>query len=587
MLLLASITVLGSPLRSSAAEPAPHLHSITFTAFPDLKPPVPDGTGEVLTPALPELPPDAPPLRKVLRAQAREGFNYLWRMGEVIKIGSWNYQYLHDHLFMVRAAYRVAADLEDRPADRVPWYEERVRKLKELEQFIEGRVRDKKAPPEHLLLARFTRLGAEADLLRLQGEVGGGAARPLVMKKSEAKLPDPRKKLPGPPTAFPDIKPPTVEAKAVKKPDGTTKVVYEEKLIVPLPRLPLLPADAGALGKVRHEQVLEGFGYLQIASPVPFPLIDAAPPDFVDYFRVVADTYRMAAELEGRLADRVPWYEAHVRALKGAERYAVRRVELGTAPPQNLDMICFLRLQAEAELLRLKAAVDSARPARGPALARGDFLFDERWGRGDVKPRPHYTAFPDLKPRAVELVEEESASGGTKLVARYKDAVPMPPLPVVGVDAPLARRVRVEQVRAGLAYLDPRRELVPEWGWVESAFRERLRVVAEVYRVAAELEDTPAKRVPWYEARVIVLKDIEQFIARRVPRGVTPPQYLNRVRVARLQAEAELLALKAAAEAPAVAVPPVFVCSPCPPVYCPPACASSRPRLLPRLFHRR
>src|SRR5262245_7262536 len=41
-------------------------------------------------------------------------------------------------------------------------------------------------------------------------------------------------------TAFPDLKPPTVERKEVRKADGTVEIVIEEKGAVPLPELPPL-----------------------------------------------------------------------------------------------------------------------------------------------------------------------------------------------------------------------------------------------------------------------------------------------------------------------------------------------------------
>ena len=140
--------------------------------------------------------------------------------------------------------------------------------------------------------------------------------------------------------------------------------------------------------------------------------------------------------------------------------------------------------------------------------------------------RPDYTAFPDLKPAGIEL----------------------PPLPAVAADAPPLRKVQYEQAQAGLAYLAHTKEVIRVGNWDKSFFREYLLMSEETFRVAAELEDKPAKRVPWYEARVRGLKEFEQFTELRVRSGTEPPQGLPAARFARLQAEADLLKLKAEVE---------------------------------------
>src|SRR5262245_32310473 len=66
-------------------ERAPDLKP-SYTAFPDLKPPKFDRDAELLAPALPELPDNATPLRKVQHEQARQGLMYLNRIREKIKV---------------------------------------------------------------------------------------------------------------------------------------------------------------------------------------------------------------------------------------------------------------------------------------------------------------------------------------------------------------------------------------------------------------------------------------------------------------------------------------------------------------------
>jgi hypothetical protein len=554
----------------------------SFTAFPDLKPHPFGRDADVLLPVLPELPTDAPLLRKVLHAQAREGLLFLGWMSKYIQLGIWNYQFLYDAVLMADEAYTVAAEAESRLADRIPWYEERVRKLKELERFIETRVQSDKEPPHRLNFVRFHRLQAELDLLTLKDAVakaGGGTPRPLTMKKVERDFTGPieGKALivylatkDGKPlypltfaadTAFPDLKARADEKKTVVKPDGTTEVV--EKNVVPLPRLPVLSADASVLRKVRREQVLEGFGYLRTSMPVMPRSLDGQLPafQFLRYFRNTADTYLTAAELEERPADRIPWYEARVRLLKLAEQLVILKVLNGTDLPYKLYSVRFYRFQTEADLLRLKAEVERSGPATIPPPVREETVIEERWNSYPLKPRPYYTAVPDLKPHETEIVAG-------------KDAMPLPPLPPVRADDPPARKLRFKQAQEGLAGLERLRQITLRGERNSDYFIEYLLMAGEVYPAVAQLEATPAKRIPWYEARVRTLKDIEQL------RDYA--NYLHDIRIQRLRAEAELLALRAQAEAPPAVVP-----SPPPVCCCPPPCARPRGGVFARLLHRR
>jgi hypothetical protein len=145
-----------------------------------------------------------------------------------------------------------------------------------------------------------------------------------------------------------------------------------------------------------------------------------------------------------------------------------------------------------------------------------------------------YTAFPDIKPTAGK-----------------KDAVPLPPLPAVGADAPPLRRVMAEQLREGLAYLRQSEEIIRLGAGDLALLRDYTYMTADVFRVAADLEENPTKRVPWYEARVRKLKEFEVSVEKGLQRGVLPSQALNVVRFQRLQAEADLLRLKAEVEKPA------------------------------------
>jgi hypothetical protein len=161
--------------------------------------------------------------------------------------------------------------------------------------------------------------------------------------------------------------------------------------------------------------------------------------------------------------------------------------------------------------------------------------------------RPYYTAFPDVKPPR-ELKEVKQPDGTTKLTVEENRVAPLPPLAPLGPDAPPLRRVQFEQVQEGLLYLKQVKEVLSFGAWDEKFYKQYFTVQVEICRVAAELEEKAAKRVPWYEARVRALKEYEHFIDSRVRQGASPPQTLALTRFERLQAEADLLKLKADVE---------------------------------------
>jgi hypothetical protein len=160
--------------------------------------------------------------------------------------------------------------------------------------------------------------------------------------------------------------------------------------------------------------------------------------------------------------------------------------------------------------------------------------------------RPYYTAFPDIKPSR-DYHEVKQPDGKTK-PEFTETLVPLPPLPSIAADAPPLRRVQFEQLQAGLAYFKSINEAMRTGAWRPQFFQDHLTMIGDVTRVAADLEEAPAKRVPWYEARVRMAKDFEQFITIGMATGEDPPQRLHQARFQRLQAEAELLRLKAEVE---------------------------------------
>jgi hypothetical protein len=191
-----------------------------------------------------------------------------------------------------------------------------------------------------------------------------------------------------------------------------------------------------------------------------------------------------------------------------------------------------------AGLFVLVAAAAASAGGQPPAATTDDKPKD---------PRPAYTAFPDLKPPTVERVEAKEFDGRRTLELVEKDAVPLPPWPAAAADAPQLRRLQVEQLQEGRAYIDRMIRVTRVGRYTPEDVRELAAVTAETYRLAAELEEKPAARVPWYEARVRKLKEYEQTVEQRVATGTSGPQEVNLARMRRLQAEIDLTKVKAAA----------------------------------------
>lgn len=141
-----------------------------YTAFPEIKPPPPGPNGQ--PPPVGEGPPVRPPaaddtpLRKVRRAQVQEGAAALARAEQRFAFGQYTPAEYAAYVRLSGEVFRVAAELADAPAERVRLYEERVRRLKQVEATVTARVQAGTEPPDRLHEARFHRLQAEAELLQ-------------------------------------------------------------------------------------------------------------------------------------------------------------------------------------------------------------------------------------------------------------------------------------------------------------------------------------------------------------------------------------------------------------------------------------
>jgi hypothetical protein len=557
------------PLLVRKDRPAPLIE----TAFPDIKPPrewkedkQPDGTVKltrvdnpvVPLPPLPVLAPDDPLLRKVLVEQVREGLKYIELM-ESERVG-WvrlrdPYFGIPQQIEFIVEVFRLAAELEEHPARQVPWLEARLRKLKSAETYTYIRVLKGYVPPELYEYVHFVRFGAEAKLLVLRAEAArAGPPPPRVdpprppkaeppapapVRVPVAGLPEappPQPVLPSGYTAFPNLRP---------------FVPRDRSDPTPFPRgdapasLPVLPADAPALLKVQREAALEGFLCLR---RIHLREVSQGPgEDYIFHIDTAANVYRLAAELEETPAERVPWYEARVRVLKMAERFTEIRILNRSIDPEALHTARFFRLRTEADLLRLQAEVARTGAAAGKKRERTP-IVDKNLigGRDGFTAFPDgFTAFPDLK----HLWEFRNVKGpnGNQKVELVEFPHVLPPAPAAAADAPALRKVRAEQFQIGLDFLTRIKAKTLIQGPTEH-YRLYEAMSADVYALAAALEDTPAKRIPWFEARVRELKQHEHSALIRTKNGNWLPQLLYLTRVSLLRTEADLLKLKAEVE---------------------------------------
>jgi hypothetical protein len=508
-------------------------------------------TGLGPRPVLPTLPAEAPALLKVRAAQVREGLIFLDRITELNHIGSWMARYDRQYANMLVAVYPIGAELEDQPAKRVRWHEARVRALKALERSVLIRTVNGDDPPQRYDATQFVRYGAEADLLALLAAVKRTGAEPVpfpmpppqppgaVRPVGAPELPntEPRNewaaKITPTTTAFRDLVPGAIATRELPQKGGQVLPTFHIVSAVVPPGLPVLASDAPQLRRVRLEQVIEGLTSLRHIAAL-MRAGDWTSAYFDETLETTLNTYRAGGELEAHSADRVPWYEARVRVLKEFELFTEARVREGNDPPHRLNLVRFHRHGAEADLLVLLDEVKKAGPRAGAPITRAAFEFKVE--------RPSYTAFPNLKPPIrVQRQSNDPKRRFPDLDFEVRDVVPVPPLPRLTADAEPLLRVRYQQLRAGLDHMHRIQQVIDIGNWTSQFLLDHLDLMILTFRAGAAFEREPGKQRAWYEARIARLKGLERFIETRVKDGDDPPHRLNLVRIARLQAEAELL----------------------------------------------
>jgi hypothetical protein len=328
-------------------------------------------------------------------------------------------------------------------------------------------------------------------------------------------------------TAFPELKSPTLPTGDKRDYDRYRKECAAFRIRVRQHLVPDEPKNASLLWKVQAEQVREGVEfYRKIQNLTELGRWDEGWRD--SHLMILSDLYVVAAELQPTAAARVRCYELRILALKDFEYFTTIRVQLsGGTLPSARNEASYHRLQAEAELLRIKNVV----PAQRPNIGSSKELPKEP-AKLDNDP----TAFPDLKlPTAPKDTQKDRERYRKELAALTAEGL-WAKLPE---NATPVQKVQFQQVRDGLKYFE-QAQLLIEFGRWDSQYNGTYLKMTDVYRVAAELQTTPANQVKCHESRILLLKDIERFVKVRVAEGNDPPHNLNLVRFYRLQAEADL-----------------------------------------------
>jgi hypothetical protein len=198
---------------------------------------------------------------------------------------------------------------------------------------------------------------------------------------------------------------------------------------------------------------------------------------------------------------------------------------------------CLLLLMVALGFINHTSAQEKIAPAPRPQSEGPEDLFKES---------PPYSAFPDLKPPRQPW--EQPGVGFDANIKKYEESQNDLIFKDILLDLPKnhtpLQKIQYEQVHSGLIYIRKLETLVAIGKWNPQDFRDYLTLASDVYQVAAELQPTLNGKIRCYQARVILLKEIEQFTITRVQVGTDPSQNTEHAQFKRFQAEADLLKLQ-------------------------------------------
>ncbi len=561
----------GAPKKAEGAQPAPKgltpppgLTPEPFTAFPDLKLPMrempgqknPDGTAmmvpdtdrlfqRLMALSTRPVPANASLLKKVRAAQVYEACQYLSKLRARIAEGEFATFHDEESFATLGDFYRAAIELEDTPAGKFALAEDRMLVYRVPEVSLEREY--KPGDPYFFLLnrARLQRLQAEAEFLTAPPP--GVAPKNREMPRTPLiDVTPPPGLSPNPFTAFPDLKFPMRERAGQKNRDGTAEM--EPDFDRPLQRLMAIaarpvPADAPLLRKVRIAQLNEGLRYARMfANGIDIGFTNGTE---LSYLTALSDVYGLAGELEETAAGKAALAEDCILAYRMPERVLERWVESDPKMSHFLNLVRFYRLQAEAAFL---IAFPPGTVPKKPEMP----LQHVGQAPPPLRDWPDsFTAFPDLKLPMRELAEFKHPDGTAVKVpdmSKLEQGLQVIMTRPVPANASLLWKVRAAQIPEWIAYdlgYQNRSAIKALIFCGKIEFLEHVAILDEVYRAAVDLEDSAVGKVMFAEDRIMAFRGYEWYIELRVRNAKNMPTDLAFVRFHRLQAEADLLRLKA------------------------------------------
>ena len=111
-------------------------------------------------------------------------------------------------------------------------------------------------------------------------------------------------------------------------------------------------------------------------------------------------------------------------------------------------------------------------------------------------------------------------------------------------DTPL-RKLQKERVRERAVAVSQIKEVMEIGRWDPSYYASFIKLQDTLWENLAEVVEKPADRVKCYEMRLGAAKEIERFVTTRVAAGNDPPQMLPIARANLIDAEIDLLKVKA------------------------------------------
>jgi hypothetical protein len=168
-------------------------------------------------------------------------------------------------------------------------------------------------------------------------------------------------------------------------------ITFEEKKLDPSIANAMKPdPNDSPLRKLQKERCRERATYLAKINTL-MAMGRWNPQDFLDYLKFSAALSENLLELMEKPYDKLKCLELRVELLKTGERFMETRVQVGSDPSQSLNLAKANRIDAEIDVLKLKAQIDTPNLMRRTALAPEPL---SRWNPPTVWTNPAATWSP-------------------------------------------------------------------------------------------------------------------------------------------------------------------------------------------------